>query len=74
MTKAALLKELEQLTSQERLELAYGLLDSVLHDASAPPLSDAQRQELRNRLAHHRANPDEAGVTLDDIRRRLIAQ
>jgi putative addiction module component (TIGR02574 family) len=74
MTKAALLKELEQLTSQERLELAYGLLDSVLHDATAPPLSDAQRQELRNRLAHHRASPDEAGVTLDDIRRRLIAQ
>ncbi len=73
MNKAALFDELEQLTSRERLELAYGLLDSVLHDATAPPLSDAQRQELRARLAHHRANPDEAGVTLDDIRRKLIA-
>ena len=74
MTKAALLKELEQLSSRERLELAYGLLDSVLHDDAAPPLSDGQRRELRNRLAHHRANPDEVGVTLDDIRRKLIAQ
>jgi len=74
MTKAALLKELEQLTSHERLELAYGLLDSVLHDAEAPPLSNAQRQELRDRLAHHRAHPDEPGVTLDDIRRRLTAR
>jgi putative addiction module component (TIGR02574 family) len=74
MTKAALLKELEQLTAQERLELAYGLLDSVLNDAKAPPLSDTQRQELRIRLAHHRANPDEPGVTLDDIRHKLIAQ
>ena len=73
MTKAALLKELEQLNARERLELAYGLLDSVLHDEAAPDLSDAQRRELRERLAHHRANPDEPGVTLDDIRRKLIA-
>ena len=35
MNKPALLQELEQLTSRERLELAYGLLDSVLHDATA---------------------------------------
>jgi hypothetical protein len=59
MTKAALLKELEQLT---------------LQDSAAPDLSDSQRQELRERLAHHRAHPDEPGATLDDIRRKLIAQ
>jgi putative addiction module component (TIGR02574 family) len=74
MTKDALLKELEQLSSHERLELAYGLLDSVLHDATAPALSEAQRDELRARLAHHRAHPHEPGVTLDDIRRRLTAR
>lgn len=71
MTKAALLDELEQLSPRERLELAYGLLDSVLHDESAPLLSDAQRRELRERLAHHRSNPGESGITLDAIRRRL---
>jgi putative addiction module component (TIGR02574 family) len=71
MNKPALLEELEQLTSRERLELAYGLLDSVLHDATAPALSDAQRAELRARLTHHRAYPEEPVVTLDDIRRRL---
>lgn len=74
MTSAALLKELEHLTSHERLELAYGLLDSVLHDATAPPLSDPQRHELRDRLAHHRAHPDEPGITLDDIRRKLTGR
>lgn len=74
MTKAALLEELEQLSAHERLELAYGLLDSVLHDAAAPELSDAQRNELRSRLAHHRTHPDEPGVTLDDIRRKLISR
>ncbi|MBY0318921.1 MAG: addiction module protein [Reyranella sp.] len=74
MNKAALLEELEQLTAHERLELAYGLLDSVLHDAAAPPLSDTQREELRARLAHHQAHPDDPGVTLDDIRRKLLAR
>jgi putative addiction module component (TIGR02574 family) len=72
--KPALLEELERLTSRERLELAYGLLDSVLHDATAPPLSDAQRDELRARVAHHRAHPDEPAVTLDDIRRKLTGR
>lgn len=71
MSKVALLNELERLSPRERLELAYGLLDSILHDESAPPLSDAQRRELRERLAHHRSNPGEPGVTLDAIRRRL---
>jgi putative addiction module component (TIGR02574 family) len=74
MTKAALLKELEQLSSRERLELAYGLLDSVLHDGAAPDVSEAQRRELRDRLAHHRAHSDEPGVTLDDIRRKLTGR
>lgn len=73
MNKAALLDELQQLTSHERLELAYGLLDSVLHDAAAPVPSAAQRRELGARLAHHRAQPDEPGVTLDEIRRKLVA-
>ena len=72
MTKAALLDELEQLSPRERLELAYGLLDSVLHDESAPALSDAQRHELRERLAHQRSEPGESGVTLEAIRRRLL--
>jgi putative addiction module component (TIGR02574 family) len=74
MNKAVLLEELEQLDPHERLELAYGLLDSVLHDAAAPAVSDAQREELRARLAHHRAHPDEPTVTLDDIRRKLVGR
>ncbi len=74
MTKTGLLKELEQLSSRERLELAYGLLDSVLHDAEAPPISDAQRRELTERLAHHRTHPEERGVTLDEIRGQLTGR
>jgi putative addiction module component (TIGR02574 family) len=74
MKKRALLEKLEQLTARERLEPAYGLLNSVLHDATAPPLNDAQRNELKARVAHHRAHPDEPAVTLDDIRRKLTGR
>jgi hypothetical protein len=45
-----------------------------LEQLTAPSLSDAQRQELRARLSHHRAHPDDPGVTLDDIRRKLLAR
>ena len=38
---------------------------------ASPPLDEAQRDELRARLTHHRAHPDEPGVTLDEIRRKL---
>ena len=72
MNKAVLLEELEHLDPRERLEVAYGLLDGVLRDQDAPPLSDAQRDALRERLAHHRAHPDEPGVTLAEIRRKLL--
>lgn len=41
------------------------------HDATAPELSGAHRQELRARLTHHRAHPNEPGVALDDNRRRV---
>ncbi len=44
-----------------------------LPDEDVPPVTEAQRRELRARLAHHRAHPDEAGATLEEIRRKLLA-
>jgi putative addiction module component (TIGR02574 family) len=46
-------------------------LDSIASEAFSPPLTDAQRSELRARLAHHRANPDEETATLADIKAKL---
>ena len=37
-----------------------------------PPISEAQRAELRARLAHHRAHPDAPGVTLQDLKASLL--
>ncbi len=61
--------ELEKLDTGERLRLAYDLLDSVAEAEVASPITDAQRRELRRRLADYRANPEEAVMTLADIRR-----
>ena len=65
--------ELEKLDADERLRLAYDLLDSVAQAEMAHPITEAQRGELRRRLAHYRANPDEPIVTLADIRREFGA-
>jgi putative addiction module component (TIGR02574 family) len=67
----ALIDQLATLSPDERLRIAYGLLDSVAEEREAPPLSQAQRQELRDRLAHHRAHPDEPTMTLAEIRKML---
>lgn len=72
MTRA-LMTELQKLDADERLRLAYDLLDSVAQAESALPITEAQRAELRRRLADYRANPDEPVVTLTDIRREFGA-
>jgi len=61
--------ELEKLGPDERLRLAYGLLDSVAHAQSLAPVTEAQLVELRRRLDAYRADPTEPVVTLADIRR-----
>jgi putative addiction module component (TIGR02574 family) len=66
-----LMAELEKLDADERLRLAYDLLDSVAQATAAKPLTEGQRQEIRRRLAEYRANPNEPVVTLADIRRQF---
>jgi putative addiction module component (TIGR02574 family) len=72
MDKQALLDEIRRLPAQERLDLVEALLDGVAFDDSPPPLTPEQRSELNARLEHHRRNPDEPSVTLDEIRRKLF--
>jgi putative addiction module component (TIGR02574 family) len=67
----SLMAELRKLDAEERLRLAYDLLDSVAEADAGKPISEIQRQELRRRLADYRANPDEPVATLADIRRDL---
>jgi len=61
--------ELEKLDPEERVRLAYDLLDSAVSDAA--PVTEAQRELVRRRLAEYRANPNEPVATLADIKRDL---
>ncbi|WP_428669705.1 addiction module protein [Reyranella sp.] len=72
MDKKALLDQLQQLPLRERMEIVDVLLDDAAFDESPPPVTPEQILELRERLAHHRLNPDEPAVTLSEIRRKLI--
>jgi putative addiction module component (TIGR02574 family) len=63
--------EIIKLDAPTRLQLAQDLLDSVASDAFSPPVTDEQRAELRARLAHHWAHPEEETVSLGDIKAKL---
>lgn len=71
---ATLDKELELLTLAEKRALGEALIGSAESEASAPLVSQEQREELRIRLPHHRANPDEAGVTLAQLKAQLLSK
>lgn len=66
-----LMNELEKLDPEERVRLAYDLLDSVASDVSREPVTEAQRELVRRRLAEYRVNPNEPVATLADIKRDL---
>ena len=65
--------ELIQLSPAEKRELGEALIASAEADTGVPPISEAQRAELRARLAHHRAHPDAPGVTLQELKARLLS-
>lgn len=64
---------LETLSIADKRALGEALIDSAESEAFAPLITDAQRVELRARLAHHRAHPDEPGMTLAQLKAKLIS-
>ena len=71
--RTAIADELISLSPAEKRELGEALIASAEADAGVPPISYAQRVELRARLAHHRAHPDAPGVTLQELKARLLS-
>ena len=70
---ARLNQELEPLSAAPKRGLGEALIDSAESEASAPLITEAQRAELRVRLARHRAHPDEPGVAFAQFRAALKA-
>ena len=65
---STLYEEIVKLDVATRFQLAQDLLDSVASETFATPLTPEQRTELRARLAHHRAHPEEPTFTLAEIK------
>jgi putative addiction module component (TIGR02574 family) len=72
MNKAALRKELMELSPAERLELVEELWDSLTPE-DLPPLTDEQMQDLDRRYEALIRDPTR-GSSWEDVRARLLAK
>lgn len=63
---------LEKLSIAEKRALGEALIGSADSQACAPLITDAQRAELRERLAYHRAHPDEPSVNLVQLKAKFL--
>jgi putative addiction module component (TIGR02574 family) len=57
---------IDQMSPGERIALAQEILDSVMAEQPAMPLSQAKREELERRLADHKPNPTD-GIPWEQI-------
>lgn len=61
-------REIDKLPPDERLRLAHELFESVAgEELPPPPLTEDQLAELRERVAHYRADKDARRWSLDEI-------
>ncbi|NCP40807.1 MAG: hypothetical protein GW848_09935 [Rhodoferax sp.] len=67
-------KALGKLSVVEKRVLGQALIGSAETQAFATLITDAQRQELRDRLAFHRAYPHEPTLTLAQIKSKLLSR
>ncbi len=71
MSNHPLLKiDIAQLSIAERIQLAEDLWDSILEQQDELPLTDAQKQELDQRLERYQQDPT-AGSPWEEVKRRL---
>ena len=64
---------LDRLSIEDRLAVAEAIWDSVVRQAEAEPLSEAQRAELERRLADSMARP-EAVTPWEQVKARALAR
>jgi putative addiction module component (TIGR02574 family) len=64
---------LDQLSVAERILLVEEIWDSIAAEAESLPLSEAQQQDLKRRVAAYEANP-KAGSNWGEVKARLLGQ
>jgi putative addiction module component (TIGR02574 family) len=60
-------QQLESLSAAQKIQLGEVLIESAHDQMSDHYISDAQRTELRARMAYHEAHPDEPTVTHEEL-------
>ncbi len=71
MSNHPLLKiEISQLSIAERIQLAEDLCDRILERQDELPLTDAQKQELDQRLENYQQEPT-SGSTWEEVKQQL---
>ena len=63
---------IDMLPADDRIRLAHLILDSV-NSGETTPLTEAQRTELRRRLADLEANPDDV-VSWSEVEAKALAR
>jgi putative addiction module component (TIGR02574 family) len=62
--------EIDNLSTEERLELIESLWESLVQDPSNIPVTDAQKRILDQRLDEIRAG-DDAGIPWEEVKARI---
>lgn len=64
---------IDRLSVEDRIALATAIWESIAAEPHPPLLTEAQRLELKRRLADHAANPDDV-VPWEQIKSEALAR
>lgn len=62
--------DLDQLSTNERLQLVQDLWDGIAAEPGSVPVTEAQEEELERRLSAYREK-ENAGASWDEVKERL---
>ena len=60
MKNTALVEQIRRLSVDDRIRLIGDIWETIHADSEPPPLTEAQRTELRRRIAEHKRDPSKA--------------
>jgi putative addiction module component (TIGR02574 family) len=70
---SATLAEVSSLNVDDRLRLVEAIWDNIIAENRQPELTEAQKQELKRRLARHAASPEDV-VSWEEVKREALAR
>ena len=66
MSSATALKEMQNWSAEERLDLLFGLWDQLVQEGYKPGMSTELKEEIDRRWANYQANPA-SGLTWEQV-------